>query len=67
LKSCIQGWEFLKVSSKEITAFYTDRRLAFERPDLYPNQFVILRDQLNPSHSAVGRDGFTSRSNPSYY
>jgi PhoH-like ATPase len=55
IEELYSGMGVFEVSSKEITAFYTDRRLAFERPDLYPNQFVILRDQLNPSHSAVGR------------
>jgi PhoH-like ATPase len=55
IEELYSGMGVFEVSSKEITTFYTDRRLAFERPDLYPNQFVILRDQLNPSHSAVGR------------
>ncbi len=55
IEELYSGMGVFEVSSKEITSFYTDRRLAFERPDLYPNQFVILRDQLNPSHSAVGR------------
>jgi PhoH-like ATPase len=55
IEELYSGMGVFEVSSKEITAFYTDRRLSFERPDLYPNQFVILRDQVNPSHSAVGR------------
>ncbi len=55
LEELYAGISIFEVSAKDITTFYTDRRLAFERPDLYPNQFVILRDQINPSHSAVGR------------
>lgn len=55
IEELYSGMGVFEVSAKEITSFYTDRRLPFERPDLYPNQFVILRDQVNPSHSAVGR------------
>ena len=55
IEELYSGMGVFEVSAKEITAFYTDRKLPFERPDLYPNQFVILRDQVNPSHSAVGR------------
>ena len=55
IEELYSGMGVFEVSAKEITTFYTDRKLAFERPELYPNQFVILRDQLNPSHSAVGR------------
>lgn len=55
IEELYSGVGVFEVSAKEITTFYTDRKLAFERPDLFPNQFVILRDQVNPSHSAVGR------------
>ncbi|MEO5668474.1 MAG: PhoH family protein, partial [Bdellovibrionota bacterium] len=33
----------------------SEKRLAIDDPKIYPNQFIILRDQTNPSHSAIGR------------
>jgi PhoH-like ATPase len=49
------GLSVFEVPSEDIEKFYADRKLPMEDKPIYPNQFVILRDQLNPSHSAVGR------------
>ncbi len=49
------GVGVFEVPSEDIATFYSDKRLVIENPELYPNQFVILRDQSNPSHSAIGR------------
>jgi PhoH-like ATPase len=44
-----------EVTADAITTFYSEKRLPIEDPKLHPHEFVILRDQSNPSHSAVGR------------
>ena len=49
------GVNVLDVTADAIAAFYADRRLEIDDRNLYPNQFLILRDSANPSHSAVGR------------
>ncbi len=44
------------VSKEQIDAFYRERLLELTDCDEhYPNQFVLLRDASNPSHSALGR------------
>ncbi len=49
------GVGVFEVPPESITTFYADRKLPIDDKNLYPNQFVILRDQTNPSHSAIGR------------
>jgi PhoH-like ATPase len=38
-----------------IDAFYAKGELQPSGPDLFPNQFVMLRDGVNPSHTALAR------------
>jgi PhoH-like ATPase len=49
------GFGVFEVPAESITAFYSEKRLEIDDPNIYPNQFIILRDQTNPSHSAIGR------------
>lgn len=44
-----------EVSADDITTFYADKKLPLDDPNIFPNQFIILRDFNNPSHSAIGR------------
>jgi PhoH-like ATPase len=49
------GLTVFEVPADAIEQFYSEKRLPIEDKNICPNQFVILRDQTNPSHSAVGR------------
>jgi len=50
------GLSVLEVSESEISSFYSDKQLPMEAEhSLRANEFTVLRDRLNPSHSAIGR------------
>lgn len=55
VEELFSGIGVFEVSAEEISSFYTDKRLPVDDAELFANQFVILRDRLNASHSAVGR------------
>lgn len=55
IEELYSGFGVFEVTSEEITKFYAEKKLAIEDSSLYPNQFIILRDKGNPSHSAIGR------------
>jgi PhoH-like ATPase len=55
IEELYSGVGVFEVPADAITSFYGDRKLPVEDRNLCPNQFVILRDQTNPSHSAIGR------------
>ncbi len=43
------------VPGEQIDAFYATGEARMPELDLYPNQFVVLRDEAAPSHSALGK------------
>ncbi len=45
----------LEGTGEDIDAFYRDGFLAKMQPDWNPNQFVLLRNQDNASHTALGK------------
>jgi len=49
------GITVLEVTEKEISEFYSAKILNLTDSELKPNQYVVLRDQLNPSLSAIAR------------
>ncbi|WP_456386870.1 PhoH family protein [Desulfolithobacter sp.] len=49
------GWRQLKVASTVVNRFYDSKILALKDISLVINEFVLLRDQDNPKHSALGR------------
>jgi PhoH-like ATPase len=53
------GWRDMPVSKELIDRFYAEKGLALTElgaiPPLAPNEFVMLRDQGNPKHTAVTR------------
>ncbi|NCN27237.1 PhoH family protein [bacterium] len=55
IEELYSGIGIFEVNSQSIESFYSDKKLEIDSQDLHPNEFVILRDQANPSHSAVGR------------
>ncbi|MBP7844903.1 MAG: PhoH family protein [Proteobacteria bacterium] len=55
IEELYSGMGVFDVDEQSIESFYNDKKLEIDGQDLYPNQFVVLRDKLNPSHSAIGR------------
>ncbi|WP_232698353.1 PhoH family protein [Brevibacillus daliensis] len=57
--SIYPGYEKLVVSSEIIQSFYAKKRLlissVFPVHQFYPHQFLILKDECNPSISAIGK------------
>lgn len=55
IEELYSGLSVLELPSSSIEEFYTEKKLPIDDKNISPNQFVILRDQSNPSHTAVGR------------
>lgn len=45
----------LAIEGEMIDAFYRDGFLPIKKPEWNPNQFVLLRNAENPSHTALGK------------
>jgi PhoH-like ATPase len=55
----------VEVAGSDIDHFYTDGSLELARNGNHANQYLLLRDRNNPSHTALGRyDGTASRVQP---
>ena len=53
------------VSAADVDQFYADGSLTIEKNGFFSNQYLLLRDRENPSHTALGRfDGPTRRVSP---
>lgn len=51
-----QGYRELKVSSEAIDKFYAERLYEMSNDfRLVPNEYIILKDEMNPNHSALAR------------
>jgi PhoH-like ATPase len=56
------GMTELPVSSADVDTFYAQNTLDLAESTFKPNQYVLLRDRDNSSHSALGRfDGLTKK------
>lgn len=50
------GWREVTVPANQIETLYTDKQLKLQTdPPLFANEFVLLRDESNPDHTAVAR------------
>jgi PhoH-like ATPase len=49
------GYSTLEVSGKEINEFYERSSLSLPDPYYGPNEYLILKNRENPSHTALGR------------
>lgn len=50
------GWRKITLSADAINQFYGEGRLNLpDNHKLYPNEFVMLEDETNPKHSAIGK------------
>ncbi len=51
------GTAAINVKGELIDEFYSKRKLHFESEEkkLHPNQFIFIKDESNPNHTAIGR------------
>jgi PhoH-like ATPase len=49
------GITFYDVASEAIDSFFVDKKMPLVDKGIHPNEYVILRDQGNASHTAIGR------------
>jgi len=49
------GFTEVEIAPEEVDAFYRNGLLGTDRRDLMPHQFVLLKDLINPAHSALAR------------
>jgi PhoH-like ATPase len=54
IEELYRGWTEITVPSKAIDVFYKDKQLKPEK-SFYPNEGVILKDDANPSKSALAK------------
>jgi PhoH-like ATPase len=55
IESLYSGWKEIEVSSREIANFYEKKFFAINQNNLFPNQYVLLKDNAAGKHSAMGR------------
>jgi PhoH-like ATPase len=49
------GWRDMSVPSETIDRLFSEKQIKFEMPDSRQNEFVLLRDENDPNHTAIGR------------
>ena len=49
------GWRELPVPSTSIDQLFSQKQVKLEIPEPHANEFVLLKDQNDPSHTAIGR------------
>jgi PhoH-like ATPase len=49
------GWRSIPVTAETITEFYAREMFEVEGLQLYPNEFVVLEDESNAKHTALGK------------
>ena len=55
IESLYSGWKEIEVSSKEINSFYEKKLFTPKENNLFPNQYILLKDSSAGKHSAMGR------------
>ena len=55
MESLYSGWKEIEVSAKEIDSFYEKKFFVTKQNNLFPNQYVLLKDSSAAKHSAMGR------------
>jgi PhoH-like ATPase len=53
--SLYTGWQAMSVPGERIDRFYQDKMVRIEHGDFLANEFILLQDETNPKHSALGR------------
>ncbi|HHN46383.1 MAG TPA: PhoH family protein [Planctomycetes bacterium] len=50
-----KGWREVFVGDKQVDMFYSQKHVEHDVSEFYANEFVLLKDNTNPKHSALGR------------
>ncbi|HPI41860.1 MAG TPA: PhoH family protein, partial [Pseudobdellovibrionaceae bacterium] len=57
-ESLYEGYLEVPVTPAQIDQFYQQKTLTLDKVKLQANQYIIMKDNSNPNHSAVGRYSF---------
>ncbi|MGD0390690.1 MAG: PhoH family protein [Tepidisphaeraceae bacterium] len=49
------GWRELAVPAKTIDRLFSEKQIRLDLPDTFVNEFVLMKDELDPSHTAIAR------------
>ncbi|MBN1256849.1 MAG: PhoH family protein [Planctomycetes bacterium] len=49
------GYQEVDVPAQMVDDFYKQDKFPFPKPETFPNEFVLLKDETNPKHTALGR------------
>lgn len=52
------GWKEVMVDKRDVDYFYAKKFLAITQDDIFPNQYVLLKDNANDKHTALSRFSF---------
>ena len=55
------GWKELLVERKDIDSFYKGKFLEIKEGELFPNQYVLLKDNANQKYTALARFSFKKK------
>lgn len=55
IEELYSGWKEIQTDGKAVDRFYSQRHLDFDVENLFPNQFVLLKDGANEKHTALAR------------
>jgi len=49
------GWRELAVPSATINRLFSEKQIRMDLPDTFVNEFVLMKDEVDPSHTAIAR------------
>ena len=49
------GWRELAVPAATINSLFSEKQIRLDLPDTFVNEFVLMKDELDPSHTAIAR------------
>jgi PhoH-like ATPase len=49
------GWRELAVPATTINRLFSEKQIRLELPDTFVNEFVLMKDEVDPSHTAIAR------------
>ncbi|NQT75589.1 MAG: PhoH family protein [Candidatus Omnitrophica bacterium] len=52
------GWKEVMVDKRDVDYFYAKKFLAITQDDMFPNQYVLLKDKANDKHTVLARFSF---------
>jgi len=49
------GWRELAVPATTINRLFSEKQIRMDLPDTFVNEFVLMKDEVDPSHTAIAR------------